>query len=77
MTKQEFLAQFEELLEVDAGSIKADDELSNLDCWDSLAVMTFIAMVDEQFDITLSPANIEKAITVKDLMALLGGKVTG
>jgi acyl carrier protein len=76
MTKQDFLKRFEDILELDAGSLKGDEPLMSLDGWDSLAVVTFIAMVDENFETALSPAKIAKSQTVADLISLLGDKIT-
>jgi acyl carrier protein len=76
MTKQQFLALFEDVLEIEEGSLKGDEDLISLDGWDSLAVVTFIAMVDEHFEIAVSPAKIAKSRKVSDLITLLGDKIT-
>ena len=75
MTKQEFLMRFEDILEMEAGSLKGDEPLASLDGWDSLAVVTFIAMVDENIEMALSPAKIAQSRTVADLITLLGDKI--
>lgn len=77
MTKQEFLGHFEEVLEAEAGSIKENQALADLDGWDSLAKMSFIAMIDDEFGVTLLPDKIAEAKTVQDLIALLGENITG
>lgn len=77
MTKQEFLTELEDVLEADAGSIKGDEALTDLEGWDSLAVMAFIAMVNEKFDVTLSASKLADSKNVGDLVALLGDKITG
>jgi acyl carrier protein len=76
MTKQEFLRELEEVLEVDVDSIKGDETLVDLGSWDSLAVMTFIAMVDEKFGVTLAASKLADAKSVVDLIALLGNKIS-
>jgi len=76
MTKDDFLRLLEEVLEADALSIHVDDELDALDEWDSLTVMTFIAMADEKFDMVIAPDDLAKAKSVQDLVILLGDKVT-
>jgi acyl carrier protein len=76
VTKQEFLSHFEDVLEADPGSIKEGQALSDLDSWDSLAKMSFIAMIDEQFGETLIPDKIGGARTIQDLIALLGDQIT-
>lgn len=76
MNKQEFLTHFETLLEEDAETIASDKSLAELDAWDSLAVISFIAFIDERFEITLSPEKIYQAKTVSDLIVLLGDNIT-
>ena len=75
MTKQQFLALFEEILEAAPGTLKGDEPLPGMEGWDSLAVVSLIAMVDEQAGLTLSPKEIAKAATVADLIGLLGDKL--
>ena len=75
MTKQEFLSLFEEILEAAPGTLKGDEPLPGMEGWDSLAVVSLIAMVDEQAGLTLSPKEIAKAATVADLIGLLGDKI--
>lgn len=77
MTKNEFLKELEEVLEADAGTITGEQALADLAAWDSLAVMAFIAMVDEKFSMTLSASKLAEAKTVGDLISLLGDKVSG
>lgn len=76
MTRQEFLTELEEVIEADTGSITGDEALADLAGWDSLAVMTFIAMVDEKFDVTVPANKIAASKNVGDLIALLGDKIS-
>lgn len=75
MTKQQFLTLFEEILEAAPGTLKGDEPLPGMEGWDSLAVVSLIAMVDEQAGLTLSPKEIAKAATVADLIGLVGDKI--
>lgn len=72
MNKQQFLEMLTEILEADAGTITGDEDLENLSNWDSLAVITFIAAVDEKMNFVVSGEQLSKAKTVGDLMALVG-----
>lgn len=72
MTRAEFLAALEEMLELDAGSLSPDTALDSLDSWDSLAVISFIALVDEHFDHVVAGEDLAKAKTIGDLLALTG-----
>ena len=72
MTESDFLREFEEILEVDAGSLNSEIKLSELEEWNSLGVISFIAMVDDRVGLTLNARKIQDCTTVRDLMGLLG-----
>lgn len=75
MTKKEFLNLFEEIIEADPGSLKGSETLVDIRKWDSLAVVGLIAMVDENFGLTLSAKAIRDSKTVADLIGLLGDRI--
>lgn len=77
MQKKEFLNKIEEILEIDDDSLTGSEALADIEEWDSLAVMGFIAMVDTNFDITLDADKIQKCETVNDLCSLLDEKIEG
>lgn len=70
MSKEKIIAELEEILEQDAGSLKEDTSLDSIPEWDSLAVISFIAAVDEQYGHVLNGDDLQKAKTVGDLVAL-------
>lgn len=72
MNAREFLLALDETLELDAGTLKGDETLESLDNWDSLAVISFIAMVDEKLNLVVSGAKLAAAKTVADLLAVAG-----
>lgn len=76
MTHKEFLAQLEELIEADPGSIKGNEALTDLPRWDSLCVVGLIALIDEHLGVTVSARKIADAKNVADLVALAGPKLT-
>ncbi|GAU09371.1 acyl carrier protein [Desulfoplanes formicivorans] len=76
MNKKKFLNEIEEIIEVDAETLSGDELLEDLEDWDSLAVMGFIAMVDRQFSMTLDAEKIGQCKSVNDLCGLLGDKVS-
>ena len=76
MNKAAFLIAMDELLELDLGTLSGSEQLSSIGSWDSLAVLGFIALVDQKFGIVLSPASIGDANTINDLMVLLGDKIS-
>ena len=75
MTKAEFLRALEGVLELPQGSIRGDERLEALEGWDSLAVMGFIAMVDEKLGLDVSATRLAECATVGDLLDMVKEKV--
>jgi len=72
VTREEFLTQLDELLELPAGTLKGDEKLEELERWDSLAMVSFIALADEHCNMRLSPRQFVTCNTVNDLVQLAG-----
>ncbi|AWK85495.1 phosphopantetheine-binding protein [Azospirillum thermophilum] len=72
MDRKDFLLALDEMLELDAGTLTGDEVLETLENWDSLAVISFIALVDEKLGVVLEGEKLAKAKTVSDLLALAG-----
>ena len=67
-TLEDFLTLFaEQFDDTDASKIKADTVFKELDEWSSLIALSVIAMVDEEFDITIKGDEIRNSNTVGDL----------
>ncbi len=77
MTKKDFFALLDELLENDPGTIRGGEALAGMARWDSLAVIGFIALLDQHFALSVPAVRIMDCKTVDDLAALVGDKVTG
>jgi len=75
MTKVEFYAALESLLEMKQGSIRGTEALSELAHWDSMAVLAFIALVDSKLHEVASPVALAACRTVADLVNLFPGKI--
>lgn len=76
MTLTSFCHLLDELFEVDEGTIKGNESLEALHAWDSLAILSFMALADEKFGVTLEPRALVACKTVPDLIALLGDRIT-
>jgi acyl carrier protein len=74
MDENQFLRLLDELLELEPGSVRCDSHMKDIG-WDSLAVVGFIALVDENFGVILPLRAITSSETVRDLMQLLGDHV--
>ena len=72
MTRKEFLNHLEEIIEADPDTLTGGEMLTDLKKWDSLAIVGFIAMVDEKFGIILAGKDIQACKSIEDLMALVG-----
>jgi acyl carrier protein len=72
VTRDAFLIQLDELLELPVGTLKGDEKLEDLEHWDSLAMVSFIALADEHCNIRLSPRQFVTCNTVSDLVRLAG-----
>lgn len=75
MDINEFIEHFAEQFEdTDAGEFKADTKFHDLDEWSSLIALNIIAMVDDEYDVTLKGADMEGATTIEDLFNTVKGK---
>lgn len=66
-----FADQFEE---TDVNEIKAETVYKKLDEWSSLTALSIIAMVDEEYDITIKGEDIKNSETVEDLYNIVISK---
>ena len=62
---EKFLENLIEVFERD--SIKPDDEFKNYEEWDSLAYLSMIAMIDENYDIVITGEEFEKLNKIQDI----------
>jgi acyl carrier protein len=70
MTREEVLRALDELLELPAGTLQGPELLEDLEQWNSMAVMGFIALADSHNGTTLSARQIASSRTVGDLLEL-------
>lgn len=68
---QQFAEQFDD---TDASAFSATTEFKTLDEWSSLIALSIIAMVDEEYDITLKGDDIKNATTIEDLFKTVQSK---
>ncbi|MEN3940214.1 acyl carrier protein [Prosthecobacter sp. SYSU 5D2] len=68
MNKKEFLNLIEDIVELDRNSLSGEEKLAELEGWDSLSVVAFIAATDKHLGSPPPPASIVAAETVADLV---------
>jgi acyl carrier protein len=65
--EEQVVALIEEAMEADEGTLKVDQPLD----WDSIALVTFMALVDERLEKTISASRLNKCETVRDVITLV------
>lgn len=68
MTNEKKIELLAEILDADAEEITPETRLNDMDAWDSVAVLSFIAMMDEEFGKEVRGADVKKMVTVQDAM---------
>jgi len=70
MTKQEFLLEMDEILELPPGTLKGPERMEDLEQWNSTALIGFIALADTNNETRISFRQIVNCTTVADLLAV-------
>lgn len=74
-TLDEFVGLFaEQFDETDASEIQASTVFHDLEEWSSLIGLSVIAMVDEEFEVTLKGDDVKTSVTVEDLYEKIKSK---
>lgn len=71
MTEKEKLALLEEIMELEEGTLSLNSVLSEFEEWDSLAAISYMAILDENFKKTLSGDEIKAFRTAADAIAVM------
>lgn len=71
MTNEQKIKVLEEILDLEENSLKPQTILKDLEEWDSVAFLSFIAMMDDEFGKTIKGSVVREQKTVADLMALM------
>lgn len=72
MTKQDALRLLEKCLDMGPHTLSGGETLRNLENWDSLSTLAFIAMVDKELGLALPGNQVAQCRTVDELLELLG-----
>jgi acyl carrier protein len=74
MDLQNFIEKFaEQYEETDSNEFKADTEFKKLAGWSSMVALSVIAMIDDEYDITIKGDDIRKSETIEDLFNIVKG----
>lgn len=75
MELNEFVANFaDQFDETDPAEINGGTNFRDLEEWSSLVGLSVIAMIDEEYDVTLRGDDMRKANTVEELFEIVKNK---
>ena len=66
--KEKFINSLKETLEIQNREILLSDKFRDYKEWDSLAQLSLIAMLDDEYGVAIENEKFMKLITVEDLM---------
>ena len=69
MSKEEFVQEFAELLENE--EVNENTKFRELDEWDSLAALSTISTIDDEFGVTINNKDLRSVETVSELYDLV------
>lgn len=76
MELKDFVALFaEQFDETDASEFNPETKFRDLDEWSSLIALSIIAMVDEEYDVTIKGDDVKKSNTIEDLYNIVKSKM--
>ena len=65
MNKKELLSNLEEIMELDPETLLGEEMLEDFQSWDSLAIVTFIALLDMVKDGIIRIEQAERFLTIR------------
>lgn len=71
MTEKEKIALLEDMLELESGTLGSDTELSSIEEYDSMAKLSLIVLMDDEFNKKLTGEQIRMFKTVGDILAFM------
>ncbi len=72
MDKPEFYQRLAEILDIE--EVKPENVLKEFEQWDSLSILSVLAMTDSKYGVTIRADEIRQAVTAADLAALVEAK---
>ena len=75
MEVQEFIQNFADLFDdTDVSIFKLETKFRELDEWSSLAALSVMSMIDDEYDVQVTANEMRNANTIKDLINLIEEK---
>ena len=73
--KDKLIEQLKDILEVEDREINLEDKFREYEEWDSLAFLSVIAMIDEEFDVVIETVDFKKLLTVGDMIQAIESRM--
>lgn len=76
MELNEFVAKFaEQFAETEFEMIKSDTVFRDLEEWSSILALSIIAMVDEEYNVSIKGVDIKSSNTIEDLFNIVRDRI--
>lgn len=76
MDLNDFVSKVEaEIEDLEVGSLTADKDYREIEQWSSMYALILIAMIDTEYDVTLSGEDLKQSKTVRDLYEIVKSKL--
>lgn len=66
--EQQFIEQFKDILEIEDRELNLTDEFREFQEWDSLANLSVVAMIDEEYNVVIPTSDFNKLRTIGSLI---------
>lgn len=75
MNTEKFLAEFKGALEMEENAeLTMQDSFKEIDEWDSLARLSLIALLDDEYEVEMESRDLEGLVTIQDLYNWVSAK---
>lgn len=71
MTDEKKLEMIADVLEVETDEIERETALKDIETWDSVAILSFISIMNDEFNKFPNASEIRAYVTVGDLMSAM------
>ena len=72
MDKTKFYEQLAQILDIEV--VKPENALKDFETWDSLAVLSVLAMADSKYGVTIKADEIRSVVTAEELANMVEAK---
>ena len=72
---KKFIELFQEILEIEDQEVKPEAKFRDFEEWDSLAVLSVLAMINEEYDVIIPRSEFDKVYTLEELYNLAQTKI--